>query len=177
MQSHSSEWKWLRPNTLLLLFLIYFSRFSKQNNITHHHHRRKILKKLQVHWLLEKPLQQQENLAHCKLCFHLLVYNKCNNFCNTWSTTTITTTSTLSFSRNFCCCCLFYFFFREIEIHFMFYSNNGGLAPGFNPTHLQHFMQQSNLLNQHQVSAYCYNYFYLRMSKFLILKFIPIILF
>ena len=59
----------------------------------------------------------------------------------------------------------------------MFYSNNGGLAPGFNPTHLQHFMQQSNLLNQHQVSAYCYNYFYLRMSKFLILKFIPIILF
>ena len=111
MQSHSSEWKWLRPNTLLLLFLIYFSRFSKQNNITHHHHRRKILKKLQVHWLLEKPLQQQENLAHCKLCSHLLVYNKCNNFCNTWSTTTITTTSTLSFSRNFCCCCLFYFFF------------------------------------------------------------------
>ena len=75
-------------------------------------------------------------------------------------------------------CCLFYFiFFREIEIHFMFYSNNGGLAPGFNPTHLQHFMQQSNLLNQHQVSAYYYNYFYLRMSKFLILKFIPIILF
>ena len=69
------------------------------------------------------------------------------------------------------------FFFREIEIHFMFYSNNGGLAPGFNPTHLQHFMQQSNLLNQHQVSAYCHNYFYLRMSKFLILKFIPIILF
>ena len=59
----------------------------------------------------------------------------------------------------------------------MFYSNNGGLAPGFNPTHLQHFMQQSNLLNQHQVSAYYYNYFYLRMSKFLILKFIPIILF
>ena len=33
-------------------------------------------------------------------------------------------------------------------------NNNGGLAPGFNPTHLQHFMQQSNLLNQHQVSAY-----------------------
>ena len=112
MQSHSSEWKWLRPNTLLLLFLIYFSRFSKQNNITHHHHhRRKILKKLQVHWLLEKPLQQQENLAHCKLCSHLLVYNKCNNFCNTWSTTTITTTSTLSFSRNFFFVVYFIFFF------------------------------------------------------------------
>jgi hypothetical protein len=32
-------------------------------------------------------------------------------------------------------------------------NNNGGLAPGFNPTHLQHFMQQSNLLNQHQQLA------------------------
>ena len=31
-------------------------------------------------------------------------------------------------------------------------NNNGGPLPGFNPSQLQHFMQQHNLLNQQQVS-------------------------